>query len=132
MKPLPTPPPAPHPDRLAAPAWALVLALAALAPAGALAACVDEDKADPVVASTLPNKATAAAAAPANTTAKPAALPPELLPRRQLQALVQDAVLRSNGIGEARLLAEAAEQDVEEARAAKKPMAALTPRSTPA
>ena len=125
MKPLPTPPLAPHPDRLAAPAWALALALAALAPAGALAACVDEDKADPVVASTLPNKA-AAAAAPAGTPAKPAALPTELAPRRQMQALLQDAVLRSNGIGAARLLAEAAEQDVEEARAAKKPMAALT------
>ena len=135
MKPLPMSPQALRPHRRPAPVWASLLlaisALSVLTPAGARAACVDEDRADPVVAGGAAKAAAAAvvanpAAAPPDTAAKPAAPPPELAPRRQLQALVQDAVLRSHGIGAARLLAEAADEDVEEARAAKKPMAALT------
>lgn len=69
-------------------------------------ACVDEDK---------PDVAAAAAA--------PVALPPE--PRALLQSLVHDALVRSKGLDAARLLAQAAQQDVAEARAAKLPQAAL-------
>ncbi len=93
--------------------WALAWSLSSLLPRAALGACVDEDRPE-------------AAASPAAAASKGGLLQPEAVPRRQLQTLVQDAILRSNGIGAARLLAEAAEQDVEEARAAKKPMAALT------
>jgi adhesin transport system outer membrane protein len=46
-------------------------------------------------------------------------------PRTALQAMVREAQERSQSVGAARLLAEAAEQDTEEARAAKKPVAAL-------
>ena len=110
-----TPPPSARLRLRPVPAWVLWLALLAGLPTAAHAACVDEDRNGP-----------AADGASAHASAKAAAQPPEAAPRRQLQTLVQDAVLRSNGIGAARLLAEAAEQDVEEARAAKKPMAALT------
>ena len=106
MKPLPPTPLAARHWWRPAPAWAVSLAVLA---GTAGAACVDEDRNEPATAA-----------------ASPAAAQPEVVPRRQLQALVQDAVLRSHGIGAARLLAEAADQDVEEARAAKRPMAALT------
>ena len=110
------------PARPAVPAWTMVLVLVVSAglPQRAWSGCVNEDK---------PERAPAGAAAPAapGVAASPSpAAALEADPRRQLQSLVQDAVLRSNGIGAARLLAEAADQDVEEARAATKPMAALT------
>ena len=76
------------------------------------AACIDDDKPDPAL--------------PAATVAGAAANPPRHEPRdprRQLQTLVSDALQRSNGIGAARLLAEAAVQDVDEAKAAKLPQA---------
>ncbi len=95
------------------PGFLALLAISGL-PMAAWSACVDEDKPDAVLRAPA-----AGGAALASPTA-------DLPPHRQLQTLVQDALLRSNGIGAARLLAEAADQDVEEARAAKKPMAALT------
>ena len=93
------------------PAWLLAgLAVwAVLAPPAVHAACLDEDKLDP------------GAQAANGAVATPSA--PE--PRRQLQNMVRDALQRSYGIGAAKLLAEAAEQDVEEARANKKPQASF-------
>ena len=76
------------------------------------AACIDDDRPDPA----LPAAAVAGAAP--NTTGTEARDP-----RRQLQTLVSDALQRSNGLGAARLLAEAAAQDVDEAKAAKLPQA---------
>lgn len=124
---LPARPPA-HPHTLhalrrrGACAWALVWAalapLAALTPLvaqgaqGAQTACVDEDQPEPAVASLAAAATAAAQAAPVS-------------PRTHLQNLVRDAQLRSNAIGASRLLAEAAEQDVEEAKANKKPQASL-------
>ena len=90
--------------------WALVLA--ALAPLGAQAACVDEDQPEAAVASLVAAATAAAKADPAS-------------PRTHLQTLVRDAQERSNAIGASRLLAEAALQDVEEAKANKKPQATL-------
>ena len=97
-------------------AWAL--AVAVLAPLGAQAACVDEDQAEPALSSR----------AAANSAAVPASpLSPllQLSPRSHLQTLVQDALARSHAIGASALLAEAALQDVEEAKANKQPRAAL-------
>ena len=94
-------------------AWFGGLLVAMLAAPCAQAACIDEDKPDPAPA----------AAAGAAASALPPPAPVE--PRTQLQTLVRDALARSNGLGAARLLAEAASQDVEEARAAKKPQAAF-------
>ncbi len=96
---------------------ALLAAACLLAlPSPLLAACLDEDKVEP---------AGSAASSP------PAAVAQARDPRSQLQALVHDALLRSHGIGAARLLAEAASQDVEEARANKKPQASLTGSISP-
>ena len=53
-------------------------------------------------------------------------------PRRQLQALVEAGLARSQALGAARLLAEAAEQDTEEARAARGVQAGLGARLGPA
>ncbi|OYU82394.1 MAG: hypothetical protein CFE45_27480, partial [Burkholderiales bacterium PBB5] len=89
-------------------AWLGGVLCAALATPWAQAACIDEDKPDPA-----PQVAASLVPAPAAD------------PRTQLQTLVKDALARSNGIGAARLLAEAATQDVEEARAAKKPQASF-------
>ena len=90
----------------------LLAGLAVLALAGpALGNCLDEDKLD-----ALP-----AMAAPGSTPA-----PPPVPPRSLLQQLVGDALARNHGVGAARLLAEAAAQDVGEAEAGKKPMAMLT------
>jgi adhesin transport system outer membrane protein len=83
---------------------------------GSWATCIDEGRLEP-----------AAAAAPASVAAPLAASNP----RGQLQMLVHDALQRSNGIGAARLLAEAAEQDVEEALASKKPMASINALISP-
>ena len=118
-----TPPPVPQFNRPPAPArrqlaWLLgsgLVMLAALAPQPVHAACLDEDKLD-------------SGAQGANGTA---AAPSPLEPRRQLQTMVQDALKRSNGIGAAKLLAEAAEQDVEEARANKKPQASFNALISP-
>ena len=74
------------------------LAVASAAPAGAR--CVDED--------TLEAFSQGASAAV-----------PDADPRGQLQALVQEALSRSHGVGASQLLAMAAAQDVEETRAAK-------------
>ncbi|MDP2007818.1 MAG: TolC family protein [Rubrivivax sp.] len=90
-------PPRLRPSPLAA--WLLCAALAATAmPAGAR--CVDED---------APEAPAAAGTAP---------LPPAE-PRSALAGLVHDALARSHAVGAARLLAEAATQDIDEARAAQ-------------
>ena len=104
------------PCRLAA--QGLLLAATAL-PAWVSAACVDEERFETPVSA--PVSAPAAPAAPAMAASTP--LPPE--PRAQLLNLVRDALVRSNGLGAAKLLAEASAQDIEEARAARKPQASL-------
>ena len=81
---------------------AAALAALTLAPPAA-ARCIDEDTPD----SPVPGSA-AALAADASA------------PRLGLQGMVQEAVRRSNAVGAARLLAEAAASDVEETRAAAK------------
>lgn len=77
---------------------------------------------------TLPGAAVAAVAA-GGASAPNAAPPAE--PRRLLQQLVGDAHARSHGLGAARLLAEAAEQDIGEAEASRKPQAFLTGTVSP-
>ena len=73
------------------------------------ARCIDEDTPDsPVPGSQAAQAADASA------------------PRLGLQSMVQEAIRRSNAVGAARLLAEAAASDVEETRAASKVQAALT------
>jgi len=67
--------------------------------------CVDEGQPEP---------ADPGAAAPA-----PGAAPAPADPRATLHALVQEALERSHAVGATRLLADAAESDVDEARAAK-------------
>lgn len=86
--------------------------------AAAQANCLDEEKLE-----SLPAMATAGSAPQAT----PAAAPPRSL----LQQLVGDALARSHGIGAARLLAEAAEQDIGEAEAGKKMQAFLTGSVSP-
>lgn len=92
-------------------AWALSLALASLT---AQARCIDEEAFDPV-----------RAAVPI----APSATGPS--PQQAVQQMVRDAVLRSNGIGAARLMSEAALQDIGEAEAMKLPQAALTGSMSP-
>jgi len=95
----------------------LLAAAALLALAGAArATCLDEDKLEALPPAAAPEAATAPAATD---------------PRRSLRQLVADALARSQGIGAARLLAEAAEQDVGEAEAAKKMQAGLTASLNP-
>lgn len=102
--------------RLLRPGLALVMLLAWLA--------------GPVQANCL-DGATPAPASPASAQpAQPAPPPPD--PRAQLQSLVQDALSRSSGIGAARLLSEAAVQDIAEARASKLPQAYLNGSIGPA
>ena len=79
----------------------VALSCAALA-AHATSRCVDEDAVEPM------------AAEAANTTPMAA-----VEPRGALAGLVKDALERSHAVGATRLLAEAALQDIEEARAAK-------------
>ena len=79
----------------------LTMLCAALA-APAAARCVDEDSVEPVPAE-APNT-------------RPMAV---VEPRSALAGLVKDALDRSHAVGATRLLAEAALQDIEEARAAK-------------
>jgi len=95
------------------PRWrlALGLALACGSLAGTAGArCIDEEAFDPAKAFGPP-----AAGTPGAVDARAAA-----------QQLVRDALLRSNGIGAARLLTEASEQDVAEVMASRRPQAALT------
>ncbi len=97
---------------------ALLAGLASLVLAApALSNCLDEAKLE-----ALPAVAGAAAAP----------VPPPAEPRHQLQQLVADALARNQGVGAARLLAEAAAQDVGEAQASKKPVAMLTGSISPA
>lgn len=83
---------------------AIALLAACLPWATARAACVDEDKID---------------ATPSATAASAATAPWRQDPRGTLQAMVREAVARSHQVGAARLLADAAEDDIREARAAK-------------
>lgn len=76
----------------------------------AAARCVDEDQA-------------AAVAAATEAATKP---PPAAEPRLMLQALVRDALARSQAVGAARLIAEAALFDVDEARSGNDLHAALS------
>lgn len=85
----------------------LLLAAAAALPAAAR--CVDEDRPDSPVPGTP-----AALAADASA------------PRLGLQGMVQEAIRRSNAVGAARLLAEAAASDVEETRAASRLQASMS------
>ncbi len=85
-------------------AIAPVLALLFSLPAQAQR-CVDEDTPDAALAST----AGTSAAPPADANA----------PRLTLQSMVQEAIRRSNAVGAAKLLAEAAASELEEARAAR-------------
>ena len=89
-----------HRLRLPTPAAWLLCAVLATAAWPAAARCVDEDAPE--------SPATAGGAAPR---------PVE--PRGALAGLVQDALARSHAVGAARLLAEAAAQDIDEARAAQ-------------
>ncbi len=93
-------------------ACAVALALAGVS----RAACLDEERLE-----TLPSMA--APGVPA--------LPVPADPRHLLQQMVGDALARNHGIGAARLLAEAAAQDVGEAEASKKMQAALTASVSP-
>lgn len=78
--------------------------VAACAAASASANCIDE----------------AAAPAPAAAASSAAAVPSAAtLARGQLQALVREAIARSHQVGAAQLLADAAEDDIRETRAAK-------------
>ena len=82
---------------------AIFAALLCAAPAAAVAArCVDEDSVEPASAD-VQNPAPVAV----------------VEPRGALAGLVKDALERSHAVGATRLLAEAALQDIEEARAAK-------------
>jgi adhesin transport system outer membrane protein len=78
-------------------------------PALANSRCINEEAFDPG------REAAAAAGGAAGTS-----------PRQAVAGLVRDALLRSNAVGAARLLVDAAEQDISEAAAAKRPQAALT------
>lgn len=71
--------------------------------------CIDEEVFDPA-------KFTGAGPGKGQLTANP---------RAAVQQLVRDTLLRSHGLGAARLMAEAAEQEVAEAKAAKLPQASL-------
>ena len=117
MKPISfaTTPAGPTPGRAchAPQVWMLLALLTGLHGSG-WATCIDEVKPEP-------------AAAAASSAVPPAAINS----RSQLQALVQAALQRSNGIGAARLLAEAADQDVNEARASTKPVASLNVAVSP-
>jgi len=80
--------------------------------------CVDDEGSDPKAApeSRVVPAAPSAAPLPADMRA----------PRQNLLALVQQAIRRSNSVGAARLLAEAAQDDVAEAHAGALPQVSLT------
>lgn len=98
--------------------WPVACLAALLWSAAVHANCLDEEKLE-----TLP--AVPPAAAPGTAPAVPAE------PRYLLQQLVADAQARSHGLSAARLLAEAAEQDIGEAEASRKPQAFLTASASP-
>lgn len=106
------------PTSVATAAGLLLLALAL----PSRAACVDEEKYESSVA---------AGASPGGAEAARATGTPELTPLEQMRSLVRDALARNHGVGAARLLAEAAISDAEEAKANKKPVASLTGSLTP-
>lgn len=108
------------PRLLRRPGLRAVVGLVALAAPvlAAAASCLDEEKLDPAMPS-LEAAATASAQA--------APVPPRVL----LRTMVQDALVRSNALGASRLLADAALQDVEEARANKLPQANLVGALSP-
>ena len=89
------------------------------------ARCVDEDRFE-----RADQPDSSAAAAPDKSTAAGAAVAP--MPRVGLQQLVRDAVQRNPGLGAAQLLAEAALQDVDEARASKRLQGSLSAAVSPA
>jgi len=89
------------------PLWGLMLAAGLALPAAAR--CIDEDRPDSPVPGSPAAQALDASA-----------------PRLGLQGMVQEAIRRSNAVGAARLLAEAAASDVEETRAASKIQASMT------
>lgn len=90
-------------SRIAAALLAASVPFAAFTPwTAAEAACIDEERPD----ATAPDAAAAAGA-------------PRPDPRGTLQSMVRDALARSHQVGAARLLADAAEDDIREARAAK-------------
>jgi len=72
------------------------------------ARCIDEEAFDPGRVATPPPPGSQA-----------------IGPRQGLQNLVREAISRSNSIGAQRLLSDAAESDIEEARATKRPQASL-------
>jgi adhesin transport system outer membrane protein len=91
------------------PLAALLTALAVTLALPAAARCIDED---------------AGGSRPDGMAEAPVVDP--TAPRVLLHNLLRDAMGRSNAIGAARLLAEAAQSDIEEARAAKRPQASLS------
>ena len=97
------------PDRPFLVAAATLLLAACLVARPAAARCVDEDRPE------APAAADAAAAA---------APPPD--PRATLQGMVRESLQRSHAAGASRMLAEAAEFEIEEARAAKALQASLS------
>ena len=109
--------PLPPLHRARARAWRRRLALAATlsttlcAWGAATARCVDEESSEPMA-----DSAETAAAVP---------LAPSD-PRAVLQGLVRDALERSHAVGASRMLAEAAQSDIEEAAAAQSIQASLT------
>ena len=84
-------------------------------PAAPRGRCIDDDGSDPRAlppSRSVPGN-TSAAAAPVSADAR--------APRMNLLKMVQDAIRRSNSVGAAHLLAEAAQADIEEQRAAYLP-----------
>jgi adhesin transport system outer membrane protein len=98
---------------------------ATLAQAGTLAPvpasnnrCVSDDGADPKSAPAFRTAPAAPASAPQ---------PPEVAaPRMNLLSMVRAAIRRSNAVGAAKLLAEAAQSDIDEARAAAYPQVGIS------
>ncbi|MET0383712.1 MAG: TolC family protein [Burkholderiaceae bacterium] len=100
------------------PAGRGALAAVAAATPPAAGACVDDEGADP-------KSAPASATVPAAPSS--AALPADVrAPRMNLLNMVRSAIRRSNAVGAARLLAEAAAIDIDEARAGGLPQVSAT------
>ncbi len=108
-------------------AWTLLAAMllaAGLLPYTAAAArCVDEDSYESSAPATSNSSATPVTSAATSTAVTPSAQPAN--PREGLQAMVREALSRSHQVGAARLLADAAEDDIRETRAAKSVQASL-------
>ena len=94
-------------------ARATLLLAASLTAQPAIARCVDEDRVEPAAAA-----GSEAAAVPAD-------------PRMTLQTMVREALQRSHAIGASKMLAEAAEFEIEEARAGKAMQAGLSAGAGP-